>query len=259
VLFVLKPSLLNRPADLSKANTSVINELCELVPMYEELASTAKVHLLQSVVSTVLVDTVFSSYFVGLSPSHTSHLRQMETSLASIGASSSRFSCSLLNRGAELTFGTIVSDEVVNQWRAMTLTMVKKTTSQALLEGAAALTEDVVSTVNRILGSITDIATTEARDQALRALVSNAIDLSQLLAVQKAVFEVSMPRILPHQRTMFDTSEMEDIGGEDEESLIGRDICCVTFPCMIKSGDERGSHQQFRNIIAKARVLCSPE
>ena len=141
----------------------------------------------------------------------------------------------------------------------MTLTMVKKTTSQALLEGAAALTEDVVSTVNRILGSISDVAATETRDQALRVLVNNAVDLSQLMAVQKAVFEVAMPRILPHQRTMFDKNVMEDIGGEDEESLTARDISCVTFPSMIKSGDEHGSHSQFRNVIAKARVLCSPE
>jgi activating signal cointegrator complex subunit 1 len=137
--------------------------------------------------------------------------------------------------------------------------MMKKNTSQALQAGATALTEDVVSTVNRILGSIADVAATDARDQALRALVNNAIDLSRLLAVQKAVFEVAMPRILPHQKTMFDANEMEDIGGEDEESLVARDICCVTFPSIIKSGDEHGNHSQFRNVIAKARVLCSPE
>lgn len=52
---------------------------------------------------------------------------------------------------------------------------------------------------------------------------------------------------------------MEDLGGEDEESLTGREICCVAFPGVIKHGDEHGGHLQYRNVILKARVLCSPE
>lgn len=54
---------------------------------------------------------------------------------------------------------------------------------------------------------------------------------------------------------------MEDIGGEDEDSLLagGREICCVAFPGVIKHGDESGGHLQFKNVITKARVLCSPE
>lgn len=97
------------------------------------------------------------------------------------------------------------------------------------------------------------------RDQALRVLVNSSIELSRHLGVQKAVFQVSMPEILPHQKVMFDHSTMEDIGGEDEESLIQREICCVTFPGIIKRGDETGGHLQFRNVISKARVLCTPE
>lgn len=114
--------------------------------------------------------------------------------------------------------------------------------------------------MNRLLGSITsNTAATDARDDGLRALVSSAIELSRLLAVQKAVFTVEMPELLPHQRTVFDAETMEDIGGEDEESLVGREICCVTFPGVIKRGDESGGHLQYRNVIAKAKVLCSPE
>lgn len=79
------------------------------------------------------------------------------------------------------------------------------------------------------------------------------------MQVQKAVFKVSMPEILPYQKIMFDAATMEDIGGEDEEHLAGREICCVTFPGIIKRGDENGGQLQFRNFISKARVLCSPE
>lgn len=68
-----------------------------------------------------------------------------------------------------------------------------------------------------------------------------------------------MPEVLPHQRILFEPDTMEDIGGEDEEALREREICCVTFPGLIKHGDESGGHLQYRNVITKARVLCSPE
>lgn len=132
--------------------------------------------------------------------------------------------------------------------------------------------DDVVAHVNRAVGSLTSDSaanadgsnaaanySSDARDQALRQLVGNAIELSRLLIVQKAVFEVWMPEIVPHQQIMFDHAAMEDIGGEDEESLVQREIVCVTFPGLIKQGDENGGQLQFRNIISKARVLCSPE
>lgn len=137
--------------------------------------------------------------------------------------------------------------------------MIRRDTSHKLQDTATFLTEDAITRVNRILDAITDVSATDSRDQALRMLVNNSVDLARLLAVQKAMFKVTMPRILPHQRIMFDPVEMEDIGGEDEESLTAREICCVTFPSIIKSGDEHGGHPQFRNIIAKARVLCTPE
>lgn len=57
--------------------------------MYEELAQGAKVHLLQSIVSRVLVDMVFGVYFPGLSDEQTQRFRQMERTLSQLGAYSS--------------------------------------------------------------------------------------------------------------------------------------------------------------------------
>lgn len=51
--------------------------------MYEELALTSKVHLLQSIVSAVLVEMVFDSYYVGLSDEAMGQFRQMEKLLSS--------------------------------------------------------------------------------------------------------------------------------------------------------------------------------
>jgi activating signal cointegrator complex subunit 1 len=124
---------------------------------------------------------------------------------------------------------------------------------------ATAITERTASGINALLDSMTDATQTEARDQGLRALVTSAIELARQLAVQKANLRVTMPVIMPHQQTFFDPSTMEDIGGEDEEDLTNREICCVTFPGMSKRGDEYGDQAEVRNVVAKARVLCSPE
>ena len=64
---------------------ATLAEVGELVPMYEELASTAKVHLLQSLVSQILVEMVFDAYYVGLSEEQTGQIRQIEDLLSSYG------------------------------------------------------------------------------------------------------------------------------------------------------------------------------
>ncbi|KAM0523369.1 hypothetical protein ACHAPS_005509 [Verticillium nonalfalfae] len=69
--------------DFGKASEDELEELAALVPMYEELAAAAKVHLLQSFVSRVLVEMVFGAYFVGLSPEQARQFRDVEETLRS--------------------------------------------------------------------------------------------------------------------------------------------------------------------------------
>lgn len=71
--------------DLSKASETALQELADLVPMYDELAQTAKIHLLQSIVSRVLVNRIFRAYFVGLSPDQEHQLKETERMMASFG------------------------------------------------------------------------------------------------------------------------------------------------------------------------------
>ena len=73
--------------DLTKADESALAELGRLVPMYEELALSSKVNLIQSLVSRLLVELVFEAYFVGLSTDLAHQFTQMETFLASFGTS----------------------------------------------------------------------------------------------------------------------------------------------------------------------------
>lgn len=223
--------------DLAKADEATLTELNDLVPMYEELAKTAKVHLLQSLVSRILVQMIFEAYFVGLSPEQTNQFRQMEDMLLKLAGG---------------------SDEPVNQWRAATLSLLKRDPEQLNFD-TTGFAESIVTRTNRVLGSITDAAGSEARDTALRVLINNSIELARLMVVQKARLKVYMPEILPHQQVFFEADTMEDIGGEDEDSLDGREISCVVFPGVMKFGDENGQQMQFRNVICKARILCSQD
>jgi activating signal cointegrator complex subunit 1 len=145
----------------------------------------------------------------------------------------------------------------MNQWRSTTLAILRKEAPQKLQTETAAVVETIVTQVNRIMGSISDAQSSETRDQSLRALITSSVELSRLLRVQKAVFNIIMPSIEGHQRTMFDAESMEDIGGEDEDTLHEREIRCVTFPGIVKNGDENGERRHLRNFIAKIRVLCA--
>lgn len=141
----------------------------------------------------------------------------------------------------------------------MTLSMLRKECVPEMQQETDAVTRNVASRINCILNNITDAKATDVRDQALRVLVTNSINLARLLVAQKALFKVTMPKILPYQKVLFEADTMDHIGEEDEDSLTSREIRCVTFPGIIKTGDENGKHLQYRNVIAKATVLCSPE
>lgn len=151
------------------------------------------------------------------------------------------------------------AQESLNQWRSSTLTMLRREGGRQLQEATEGVTQEVIDRINSILDRITDAKATESRDQALRAQIVSAIELSRLLSIQKAMFGIYMPQIVAHQQTLFNASTMEDIGGEDEEMLSQREISCVTVPGITKHGDETGGQLQYRNVISKARVLCSPE
>src|SRR4051794_26002335 len=77
----------NTYADLSRTSDYVLEELNRLVPSFEQLIPNAKIHLLQSIVSKILVETVFDAYFVGLSVEQSEGFAQMEQFLASFASS----------------------------------------------------------------------------------------------------------------------------------------------------------------------------
>jgi activating signal cointegrator complex subunit 1 len=147
----------------------------------------------------------------------------------------------------------------MNQWRSATLSIIQKEASEKLQVETAGVVEAVVNQVNTIMDTIGDLKHTESRDQSLRSLISSSIELARLIRVQKAEFGIMMPFIEGHQKTMFHPDTMEDIGGEDEDTLSEREIQCVTFPGILKIGDENGERSHLRNVVARIRVLCAPD
>jgi len=61
------------------------DQLLRLVPTYEALATSSKIHLIQSLVSRLLVEHIFEAYFVGLSKSHSEELERVEKYLTAFG------------------------------------------------------------------------------------------------------------------------------------------------------------------------------
>lgn len=135
---------------------------------------------------------------------------------------------------------------------------MKKDALEKLRAGTESHVETVVQEIKTALNSIMDLPNPELWSQSLQTIVTDAIELSRLLRVQKAAFRVKTPPMIKDQPTYFDTQSMEDVGGEDGPGLEKRRIRCVTFPGIIKEGDENGFSVHLTNVVAKARVLCEP-
>ncbi|KAM0169072.1 hypothetical protein ACHAPF_010373 [Botrytis cinerea] len=222
--------------DLEKASDEVRQQLEQWVPMYQHLATSSKINFIQSLVSSILVFEIFQAYFVGLPEQQAMEIARTEITLGSYGP-----------------------EDAMNQWRSTTLGILLKEAPEKLKSETTAVVNTVVAQLNSLLDPIFDVQSTEARDQSLRTIISAAIDLSRLLRAQKAVFSIMMPIIEEHQQTMFDEERMEDIGGEDEDTLNEREIGCVTFPGILKAGDENGERNHLVNIVTKMKVLCAPD
>ena len=71
--------------DVDKTSLEIKEILLRLVPTYEALATASKIHLIQSIISRLLVDTIFEEYFIGLPRARADELRNVEKYLGSFG------------------------------------------------------------------------------------------------------------------------------------------------------------------------------
>jgi activating signal cointegrator complex subunit 1 len=76
---------LTRYVDTEKTSEVTKEHLLQLVPTYEALATSSKVHLIQSIVSRIFVNSIFEEYFVGIPKEQADQLKNIEKYLGGFG------------------------------------------------------------------------------------------------------------------------------------------------------------------------------
>lgn len=71
--------------DVDNLEDNIKEQLLRLVPTYGSYAATSKIHFIQSLVSRILVESIFQVYFVGISREHTDELEKVEKYLGRFG------------------------------------------------------------------------------------------------------------------------------------------------------------------------------
>ncbi|KAI7084278.1 hypothetical protein KC356_g6894 [Hortaea werneckii] len=135
------------------------------------------------------------------------------------------------------------------KWRTATVEAVcQDAVFQDLLQKA---NEGITDSICHSLYKLTEIDVGESGRTSLIGIIKRAASLAHLFAFQQAQYQF----LRPNPGTPFDAETMEDIA-EDGEELSSSVISCVTFPSIIKNGDECGDNTHLRNVIMKSRVLC---
>ncbi|KAI9805445.1 MAG: hypothetical protein M1825_000696 [Sarcosagium campestre] len=213
-----------------------LRELSVVAPNYERLIGTHKLNIIQAIVANRIASDIFSHFFAGTTGERLIRFQWMYDHL--IG---------------------IASMAKVNEWRSLTLGILRQVPDEATNGGIAALVTQVQLKINNILSILTGISASEARDRTLASILETAIHLSRLFQVQRAQFKIETAAPEPMAPALFDSDHHEDISGQDDRELAGRPIECTTFPGVVKIGDEDGVNFNFRNVIVKANVLCRPD
>lgn len=135
------------------------------------------------------------------------------------------------------------------KWRAATVEAVgQNAVFQDLLQKAI---EDAAESICHSLYKLTEIDVGEGGKTSLIGIIKRAASLAHLFSFQQAQYQF----LRPNPGTPFDAETMEDIA-EDGDELSSSVVSCVTFPSIIKHGDECGDNSHLRNVIMRSRVLC---
>ncbi|KAH0555972.1 hypothetical protein GP486_006085 [Trichoglossum hirsutum] len=256
--------------DVSELPEEVKQIVSKAVPAYSTLLTTSKLNVIQAVISAILVDKVFGVYFFGLLDERTSQIREMEEYLRIIGLAPKTRVFAGSSSGINDFFPDPGTPASTNQWRSLTLALIRNTPDPAFKDQTVASIAATADHINKTLTALTGIQSSDSRDRTLLAILEEAVELSRLFRAQRAQFRIVSPRCAAaasrngddsdgdDDGESFDGGSMEDINGEDETELLGRRVGCVTFPAVYKTGDGNGDNVHLQNVIVKARVLCLP-
>ncbi|RMY60217.1 hypothetical protein D0865_01660 [Hortaea werneckii] len=156
--------------------------------------------------------------------------------------------CAVLLKADDSMQKTLGS-QAYGKWRAATVEAVGQ--SAVFQDHLQKANEGVADSICHSLHKLTEIDAGEGGKASLIGIIKRAASLAHLFSFQQAQYQF----ILPNPGTPFDAETMEDIA-QDGEELSSSVISCVTFPFIIKNGDECGDNTHLRNVIMKSRVLC---
>ncbi len=145
----------------------------------------------------------------------------------------------------------------MNSWRSSTLLLLLRSSKTLASERAVASQK----LLNELWSLMTPLLPQNARKKPLETLIEDFISLHYDLRTQRAQFDTFVPRVEGHGNSdFFSPHTMDDVSGEEEGDLTGKKISLVSWPGLIKHGDERGERQElYHNVISRARVICLTE
>lgn len=137
-----------------------------------------------------------------------------------------------------------------NKWRSVTLDLVRQSPETTQWIDAAAL--GMTELICIALSTLTEVEGNDARRVSLNSIVRRAISLAHLFRVQRAQYEFS----LPTPGADFNRATMDGLSA-DVEAQPGSRVVCATFPSVVKLGDAQGDNMHLRNVVLKAKTICS--
>ena len=143
------------------------------------------------------------------------------------------------------------------QWRSLTLGIIDQDERGYHIEHTRRTLNSMQANIETTLSELTATEMTVLQRSSLRTILENAVKIARLVRRQHARFVFELPKVSAEREALFDGQVMEDVSGEEEEELKGRKVQCATFPAVYKLGDEKGDNMHLRNVIFKARVLCT--
>ena len=205
------------------------NQYERLKPVYQKFDAAVKLPIYQSTVACFMME-IFEEPFL-------------------FGLQSQRDWGKRLKQAAE-GLSLVFDSATYNRWRASTFDTLRQADGikEPVESSAAALAEMICI----VLKSITDVEDSEARLSSLKTIVLRAISLAHQIRVQQSQYLFT----LPSPGDQFDMTSMDDIN-EDVDGDVKRTIRCATFPAIFKLSDEDGVLLDEKNVVVKAKVLCT--
>ncbi|KAI5269887.1 hypothetical protein E4T47_06671 [Aureobasidium subglaciale] len=166
-----------------------------------------------------------------------------------------------------------------NNWRTTTHDYLKQGNDdleKRYQDSQAKAQAHLVEQVCKIMSALTGLTVVEEQRRTLSSVVEHAVSLSQVLGRQRATYRCFLPEADAQDDIEFDYTTMEDLMNEQEEDGLAKDITCVVFPALQKTGGETGEsvrhpysvkrvrltnpgQMDVMNVLMKAKVLCVEE